>query len=661
MKTLRTFCLIAIAASLAAQERRPPNIVVIVDAQRGALVRWSMPQGAFPPGGFQLARVSANGASRIVATLRPGDLAQAPALSPDRQKTASDFLALLNDASKLTGEQAENARMAIQFAVASDPDLAAFLGLSYEDREAPRGETVTYVVSRVDAAGRAGTFASAAPTVITPTRLPDPPQDLRAEVAREGVAFFWSPPPVAAGTARAVTYEIRKREGARMVLVTPRPVLRVTSPDADFAGVVDAHPAVESTNAYTITSLDLFGRRGPESKPLEVFAPDFSALDPPTSVIASSLQGNALVTWQAPTNANRKGWKVVRSTQPDGIGPILTTVPTTDPRLVDSGVAAGTTYYYRVTAVNRRDEEGKPRLSPAVSIRSARPPAAPTALAATVKTGRVIVTWTPSADVVAGYQVERSPDGREWTLLTSIAGSEPRYVDAIPSDTTGTLQYRVIAWARDDTPSAASTPLVVTLPDHNPPATPILQSIDGTGGTITLRFLARGGAGDATQYVVLRGDAEDEPGIVVGSGLLGNGTQTFVDSEVLAGGLYFYRLVAVDAAGNRSDPNDPPNAIRAASPPLTKPAPPKVRLDLKPFRRVAIDIPPSPNASVLYGIERRTSDARWEWIQGPLPATTTRAFDNTPPKSGIVAYRIVAISIDGTPGPASDEVNITMQ
>jgi hypothetical protein len=44
------------------------------------------------------------------------------------------------------------------------------------------------------------------------------------------------------------------------------------------------------------------------------------------------------------------------------------------------------------------------------------------------------------------------------------------------------------------------------------------------------------------------------------------------------------------------------------------------------------------------------------------PGTTgRRAFDNTSPKSGLVAYRLVTISIDGTPGPASDEVTINPQ
>ena len=294
-------------------------------------------------------------------------------------------------------------------------------------------------------------------------------------------------------------------------------------------------------------------------------------------------------------------------------------------------------------------------------MRSAQPPAAPTALTANVKGGRVILTWVASADVVAGYHVERSVGGRKWTLLTSVAGSEPRYVDLLPPDATGTLQYRVIAWSRDDKPSTPSAILEVPMPDNRPPETPIIQSVDGTGGKVTLRFLARGGTGDATRYVVLRSDAVGDSGVVIGTGRLADRQETFVDEGVLSGSLYFYRLVAVDAAGNRSHPSDPPAAIRPGTPPLPKPPAPRVRLESKPFRRVAITIPASPDESVLYAIERRQGDARWQWIQGPLPALTTEAFDNTPPKSGRVSYRLVAMSIDGTPGPASDEVTVTIE
>lgn len=654
--TLRILCLLIATVPLAAQEKRP-GVVVVVDAERGALVRWAMPAGAFPAAGFQLSRVVRGGAPQIVATIRPGDPANAPGLSAERMKIASDFLALANDTARLQGEDAITGGFALRLIAASDPDLAAYLGISYADRNAPRAETVTYIVSRIDGRGVAAPYGMSAPTRITPMRPPDPPADFRAVPTRDGVAFYWTKPLADANASEAATYEIHKRESGRSVAVTPQPVLRLSTSEEEIPGAMDLEPATERIASYTIRALDLFGRRGPETA-LDIFVPDFKALDPPMKVVAQASGGKALVTWEAPANANRKGWKITRSTQPNGLGPVLTPAPITGMRFVDDGVTGGTTYYYRVSAVNRRDEVGVPQVSAALPMRSARPPAGPTDLRAEVKNGRVILTWTASSDVVAGYHVERSAGGREWSLVTSVAGSEPRYVDRLPAEVTGTLRYRVVAWSRDDKPSAPSAVLEVPLPDRQPPQTPIIQSIDGTGGKVTLRFLARGGTGDAARYLVVRSDAIDEPGDVIGTGQLADRQEAFVDNTVLSGSLYFYRLVAVDSAGNRSRPSDPPAAIRPGTPPLPRPAPPAVRLETRPFRRVSIRIPVSPDESVLYAIERRQGDGRWQWIQGPLPASTTQAFDNTPPKRGSVSYRLVAMSIDGTPGPVSDEVTL---
>ena len=84
--TLRIVCVLAIALPLVAQEKRA-NVIVVVDAERGALVRWAMPAGAFPAG-FQLARSVRGGAPQMVATIRPGDPANAPGLSSERMKMA---------------------------------------------------------------------------------------------------------------------------------------------------------------------------------------------------------------------------------------------------------------------------------------------------------------------------------------------------------------------------------------------------------------------------------------------------------------------------------------------------------------------------------------------------------------------------------------------
>src|SRR5204862_89513 len=84
-------------------------------------------------------------------------------------------------------------------------------------------------------------------------------------------------------------------------------------------------PPVETTSAYTITALDIFGRRGPESAPIEVFFPDFTALDPPATIESRTADGKAFLVWEAKPNKYRRGWRVVRALQPGAAGEPVTT------------------------------------------------------------------------------------------------------------------------------------------------------------------------------------------------------------------------------------------------------------------------------------------------------------------------------------------------
>lgn len=663
MKRL-VLCFGWLAAAAIGLAQPSPTVAVVIDPVRGALVRWPLPAGAFPPGGFQLEASVDRQPPRIVAVVKPGAAENAVGLLAAKKEFADRYLAAAARAGQAGGDEAAQARLAAELVALGDPAVAAYLGLSYEDRAIGAGTTVTYTVRALGANGRPERVHGVSPaTPIVTIPPPQPPADFRAVAAREGIGLYWSAASKEErNPAIGVTFEIRKRDGRSWTPLTPEPVLRISSDAAgdDPAGAIDSSPKPEETAAYTITAIDLFGRRGPESAPIEIFYPDFTALDPPREIAVSTGDGKAKVAWQAPPNKNRKGWSIVRALQPEAVGEPLTPQPVAGSSFVDPAVVVGTTYYYRISAVNQRGEVGEPKVSQAILVRSGKPPAPPVDLVAELKTGRVILSWTPSRDDVAGYQVERSIDGGQWALLTSVVNAEPRFEDLYAQDAGGTFRYRVVAWSYDDTPSAPSEVLTVPLPDTQPPLAPTVTSIDGTGGKVTIRLAPRGGASDAAAFYILRSETYRDPGSVQNPDRPLSGTESeWTDLAVDAGRTYFYRLVSVDAAGNRSEPTEP-SVVRVGVPDLPVPPRPTLRFETAPFPHVKVEFAPSDSPSVLYALQRREPSGMWLTIQGPFPPGTTSVIDSSPPKRETLTYRLVTVGSDGTPGPKSAESSVAV-
>jgi titin len=115
----------------------------------------------------------------------------------------------------------------------------------------------------------------------------------------------------------------------------------------------------------------------------------------------------------------------------------------------DTGLAASTTYFYRVVASNSSGDSAPSVIVSATTFALAdtQPPTAPTKFKATVAKGKVNLTWTGSTDSgsgVAGYRVYRSSTGLEgsFTLVTTTASTSA----SLQAPSGVALWYRVTAY-----------------------------------------------------------------------------------------------------------------------------------------------------------------------------------------------------------------------
>src|SRR4029450_9796461 len=110
--------------------------------------------------------------------------------------------------------------------------------------------------------------------------------------------------------------------------------------------------------------------------------------------------------------------------------------------------ANGTTYYYKVSALNAVNEGPLSTEASATPVAPATPPSAPQNLQATGGNAQVSLTWSaPASDggsQVTGYKIYRSTSPGTETLLPSPPGTGTSYSDLTALNGT-TYYYKVSA------------------------------------------------------------------------------------------------------------------------------------------------------------------------------------------------------------------------
>ena len=251
----------------------------------------------------------------------------------------------------------------------------------------------------------------------------------------------------------------------------------------------------------------------------------------PSVTAGNSSTGKPQLTWKAVSGAVK--YEVYRSTRQNSGYSLLGT--TTSTSYVNTGASTGTTYYYRVKAVNRNGMASG--YSNIVSGKAkAAAPAAPSVTAGNSSTGKPRLTWNAVSGAVS-YRIYRSESrGTGYSLLGTTSSTSYVNTGAAAGKT---YYYRVKAVNRDGMASAYSNIVSgkATLP------APVLNiGLSVSSGKPMLAWDAVPGA---TSYRIYRSTSRG-----TGYSLLATTTSTsYVNTSAAKGTTYYYRVKACNAAG----------------------------------------------------------------------------------------------------------------
>ena len=324
----------------------------------------------------------------------------------------------------------------------------------------------------------------------------------------------------------------------------------------------------------------------------------------------------------------------------------------------DGEAQPGADYDYRVAFTDADGKETGKALTGHVRVAD-QVPAAPTALKASGggSDRQARVTWTyptyqgAASDFTVGFHVYRAEGNGPLRRLTATPvlrndaqGPGEVYVDR--DVTAGSYTYQVSAVDLAGRESALTAPVTVRLADHTPPAIPVDLAVRNGNGVVAVTWRMSPEL-DAAGYHIERSTSLTRAYTRLDRALIPVARPIWTDT-VAGGHPYFYRVIAVDSAGNVSGPSNPVSALpRDTIPP---PAPTGLALTTAQHRITARWAPVSARDLRGYYVYEVTGKDRTRVTDRPL---TAAQFVDSGPAQGRgltpgATYTIRVTALDST-------------
>ncbi|MFJ4422447.1 PA14 domain-containing protein [Streptomyces bobili] len=386
----------------------------------------------------------------------------------------------------------------------------------------------------------------------------------------------------------------------------------------------DAPPATGATYEYALRAADRSGNLSPLTGVTRVVSADRTAPATCTGLTATHDASGTRLSWSPVSGAS--SYEVQRSLTPEGPFSSLG-VPTQSTVLTDFNASAGTTYHYRVRALDSAGN-ASPYSAPVRLDVPDPKPLAPANVSANGWVDRNTVGWRYDGDAAHRFHVYAAESATgPWTRLTETPVTGPAY-DDFTAPVGQVRHYQVRTVTTHGTESAPSATASATRTgDVNPPRMPYgLDAWDATDG-VHLAWTAN--TDDTDHYLVLR-----KPMFGAWEQIAVVRDVTYLDASVPADVQFGYTVRAVDAAGNVSPMPEPGygTVYGKRLPVLEKPAAPASVTATAGSGNVTVAWTPSTSADVAgYYVYRTTSsDPASAYAVSPLITGSTFTNENVP-------------------------------
>jgi predicted phage tail protein len=448
---------------------------------------------------------------------------------------------------------------------------------SYTVTGLTNGSTYYFTVEAVNAQGP-GTASGEVPAV--PVTVPGPPGGLTAAPGDAKVTLVWDPP-ASDGGSRVSGYNVYYATSADFKEAGEVPGVAGTA--LVLVGLVNGTPYY-----FRVTAVNKAGESQPSGG---VPAVPVTVPGPPGGLTATAGDAKVTLAWSAPASDGGSpvtGYDLYVGTTAHftGRAPLAKVTGTA---VTVTGLANGTTYYFRATAVNK---VGEGPASDEVPVTQVTVPGAPVGLTATPGQSKVTLAWTAPASggsPIRGYIIYQgtSPGGETGTPVSDAPVTGTSYT--VTGLTNGTTYYfRVVAInAAGLSPlsAEASATLPVIVQSSSPPSTtpPSTTPPPSTAPAFTAPTGLTATAGDTQVHLSWTAPTSDGGSPVVNYKIyiarvpgvqeipaIGNAKTTDVTVTHLHNkAVYYFMVTGVNASGQESPLSTEVSAEPAGSAPLS--------------------------------------------------------------------------------------------